>query len=205
MKIHYEGNKGKGFLLNDGKTYRNDIIVTMVVDGYHAPLTAGNFVDLVNKQFYDDMPMQSVEQLTVQTGKPLDGKEGYYDKNLNAVRRIPLELFYKKDIAPVYDVTSDDDLRATETMALPFQAYGALGMARENESGSTDTGSSQFFFLKWLQALIPPGRNTLDGFYSCYGYVTNNGDLLGQITLPPSAKIVYAKVIEGSENLYIPK
>ena len=24
--------------------------------------------------------------------------------------------------------------------------------------------------MKWKQALNPPGRNTLDGFYSCFGY-----------------------------------
>ena len=42
-------------------------------------------------------------------------------------------------------------------------------MARSNDD--PDSGSSQFFFLKWLQALVAPGRNTLDGYYSCFGYV----------------------------------
>jgi peptidylprolyl isomerase len=65
------------------------------------------------------------------------------------------------DKEPVYGITSDDDMRSTETTALAFQAYGALGMARDNEQA--DSGSSQFFFLKWSQALVAPGRNTLDG------------------------------------------
>ena len=43
---------------------------------------------------------------------------------------MPLELFYKVDNEPTYGITSDDDLRATDAPALPFQAVGALGMAR---------------------------------------------------------------------------
>lgn len=35
---------------------------------------------------------------------------------------------------------------------LPFQAYGALGMARENDD--VDTASSDFFFLKWRQVRV---------------------------------------------------
>ena len=94
-----------------------------------------------------------------------------------------------------YGISSDDDNRARETKALPFQAYGALGMAREEDP---DSGSSQFFFLKWLQALVAPGRNTLDGYYACMGYVVQNEDVLKQLQL--GDKIVYAKVIEGLEN-----
>lgn len=33
-------------------------IVRIVVDGYNAPLTAGNFVDLVARRFYDGMAIQ---------------------------------------------------------------------------------------------------------------------------------------------------
>ena len=87
-------------------------------------------------------------------------------------------------------------------MALPFQAYGAVGMARDN--GDPDSGSSQFFVLKWNQALNPPGRNTLDGFYSCFGYVTSdNVHLLDQVSTED--KIVYAKVTSGIEHLKRPQ
>ena len=55
------------------------------------------------------------------------------------------------------------------------QAYGALGMDRSNED--PDSASSQFFFLKWLQALVAPGdiyNNTLSlrvlvPLITCYG------------------------------------
>jgi peptidylprolyl isomerase len=111
---------------------------------------------------------------------------------------IPLELFYKQDSEPVYGITSDDDNRATETFALPFQAYGALGMGRENED--PDSASSEFFLLKWSQALIAPGRNTLDGYYSCFGYITSpNVDLLSELKLGDT--IEYMRVIDGINNL----
>lgn len=74
------------------------------------------------------------------------------------------------------------------------------GMARENEDA--DSGTSQVFFLKWKQALIAPGRNTLDGFYSCFGYIVDNEDYLSQIT--PACTIKSAKVVSGLENLVRP-
>lgn len=188
----------RGFRLDDGKTVVKQLPVTVELDGYHFPLTAGNFVDLVGKKFYDNMLFQKVEELTVQTGRPLKG-DGYVDPTTGETRIVPLELFYKKDKEPVYGITSDDDLRSTDTMLLPFQAYGAIGMARDNEE--PDSGSSQFFLLKWQQALVAPGRNTLDGFYSCFGYVvSNNAELLGSATLQDNLKIVSAKVIQGTEN-----
>lgn len=177
------------------------IPILLTVDGYHTPITAGNFVDLVNKKFYNNMIINDANELTVQTGKISNEIDGYIDPTTKTKRTIPLELFYKNDQEPVYDATSDDDLRATDTMALPFQAYGALGMGRDIKD--VDSGSSQFFFLKWLQALNPPGRNTIDGSYSCFGYVIKNEDFLGQ--LETGDKILSARVIDGLENLIIPK
>lgn len=42
----------------------------IVADGYNAPVTAGAFVDLVNKKFYDNMEIQRADGLVVQTGRP---------------------------------------------------------------------------------------------------------------------------------------
>jgi cyclophilin family peptidyl-prolyl cis-trans isomerase len=47
-------------------------------------------------------------------------------------------------------------MRATEGFANPFQAVGALGMIHDPEDN--DSASSQFFFLKWDQGLVAPGR-----------------------------------------------
>ena len=140
-----------------------------------------------------------MEQLTVQTGKPSTG-DGYVDKKTGQIRQIPLEIFYKKDSEPVYSATSDDDLRSTDAISMPFQAVGAIGMARGNED--VDSATSQFFFVKWDQALIAPGRNTLDGFYSNFGYITENENILSQMT--DTDKVISMKVVNGLTNLVTP-
>ena len=90
----------KPFELDDG-TKSDQIPLTLIVVGYRAPVTAGNFVDLVNRKFYDNMPINSVDDLFVNCGKP-DGGEGFVDPSSKEVRTIPLELFYKKDVTPVW-------------------------------------------------------------------------------------------------------
>jgi hypothetical protein len=47
------------------------------------------------------------------------------------VRKLPLEVFVKGDKAPLYSSTFDDDGRGGYAAALPFNAFGAMGMARE--------------------------------------------------------------------------
>lgn len=38
-----------------------DAVLHIVLDGYNAPVTAGNFVDLVERRFYDGMEIQRCE------------------------------------------------------------------------------------------------------------------------------------------------
>ena len=42
----------------------------IVVDGYNAPVTGGNFVDLVQRGFYNNMEIQRADGFVVQTGDP---------------------------------------------------------------------------------------------------------------------------------------
>lgn len=49
-----------------------DAKLRIVVDGFNAPVTAGNFVDLVQKKFYDGMEIQRADGFVVQTGDPGD-------------------------------------------------------------------------------------------------------------------------------------
>lgn len=35
-----------------------DALLEIVLDGYNAPVTAGNFIDLVERKFYDGMEIQ---------------------------------------------------------------------------------------------------------------------------------------------------
>lgn len=44
--------------------------MVIVADGFNAPVTAGNFIDLVNRKFYDNMEVQRADGFIVQTGNP---------------------------------------------------------------------------------------------------------------------------------------
>ena len=49
-----------------------------IVDGFNAPLTAGAFVDLSSKHFYEDLPINRAEEFFVlQTGDPIGEAIGY--------------------------------------------------------------------------------------------------------------------------------
>ena len=191
VKLSLATTRPRGFRLEDGQAGPKSAELTLVVDGFHAPLTAGNFVDLVNRKSYDGMGIEENQELFVLTGKGANGK--------HSARKVPLEIFYKNDAQPTWGITSDDDGRARETPALPFQAYGALGMMRENDD--VDSATSQWFLLKWQQALIAPGRNTMDGYYCCFGYVTSPEaqNIIRQLDVGDT--IVKAEIVSGLENL----
>lgn len=180
----------------DGKLY-DQVLLNMVIDGYNAPLTGGNFVDLVDKGFYTNMKIQRADGFVTQTGdSDPDGKvHGYVQGGKE--RKIPLEVAVKGDKELLYSLTTEDDMRGYAATVLPFQAYGALGQAREEFD--VDSSSSQFFWLLFESDLTPAGKNLLDGRYSNFGYTVENADLLKDVK--EGDVIKSAKVTKGLENL----
>lgn len=175
-------------------------IMRIVVDGYNAPVTAGNWVDLVDKHFYDGLTVQRADGFIVQTGDPDGPATGYVDKTTGKNRTIPFELMVQKDKVPVYEETLEDNGRFNEQPVLPFNAYGTVAMAR-SEFEANDA-SSQFFFLLKESELTPTGSNLLDGRFAVFGYVVENPDLLGELQV--GDKIEYIKLLDGLENLQRP-
>jgi len=190
----------------DGNLFK-EARLSMIIDGYTAPVTAGNFVDLVQRGYYNGMHIQRSDGFVVQMGDPSKesgGQEkinGFVPAGADKVRTIPLEVLVKGDKAPIYGSTFDDDGRGGFAAELPFNAYGALGMAREEYSA--DSASSQFFWLLFDSDLTPAGKNLLDGRYSCFGYTIDGARFLSDIK--EGDIIVSAKVVEGGENLMPPK
>jgi len=184
----------------DGKNY-DEVKLKMVIDGYNAPLTGGNFVDLVNKGWYDKKPITRADGFVTQMGDPDKENEagihGYVPTGSTKVRNIPLEVSLKGDKELLYGITSEDDGRGYAAAVLPFQAYGALGMAREEYEA--DSASSQFFWLLFESDLTPAGKNLLDGRYSCFGYTVEGADLLKAVK--EGDVVASAKVTNGLENL----
>lgn len=176
--------------------------ITLVVDGYNAPVTAGNFVDLVQRGFYNGLEFTRAEEsYVVQTGDPPGKEVGFIDPKTGKYRAIPLEFLVEGDKEPTYGITLEQAGRYTDLPVLPFSAYGAVAMARpENE---VNGGSSQFFFFLYEPELTPAGRNLLDGRYSVFGYVTEGKEVLRE--LKAGDKIESAKVVKGAEKLVEPE
>ncbi|QDZ25059.1 cyclophilin-type peptidyl-prolyl cis-trans isomerase [Chloropicon primus] len=173
--------------------------MTMVVDGYNAPVTSGNFVDLVRRKFYDGMEIQRSDGFVVQTGDPSGQAEGFIDPSTGEIRRIPFEVMVDndKESTPVYEETLEELGRSNEQPVLPFNAFGTMAMARSEFE--PNSGSSQFFFLLRDSELTPTGSNLLDGRYAVFGYVTEGKDFLDGLKVGDVIESI--RLVKGEENL----
>jgi peptidylprolyl isomerase len=180
----------KGRATVEIKTTKGDL--TVVVDGYSAPVTSGNFVDL---EF-----TRSEESYVLQTGDPPGKDVGFIDPKTGKYRAVPLEVLVKGDKKPTYGITLEEAGRYVDLPVLPFSAFGALALARPERD--VNGGSSQIFFFLFEPELTPAGRNLLDGRYAVFGYVTEGKDVLEE--LKAGDKIESTKVIQGIENLVEP-
>ena len=177
-------------------TTKGDLIA--VVDGYNAPLTAGAFVDLVQRGFYDKLPFIRAEDFYVlQTGDPAGDADGYIDPQTKAERNVPLEIKVPGQALPFYNQTFEELGLFKAEPVLPFNAKGTLGWAHSDES--LGDGSSQFFLFLFEPELTPAGLNLIDGRYAAFGYVVDGFDVMEELTADDG--IVKATVIDGAENL----
>jgi peptidyl-prolyl cis-trans isomerase B (cyclophilin B) len=179
----------------------NDSPITIEVDGSQAPITAGNFVDLVNRGVYDGVAFHRVvrdpQPFVVQGGDPQSqdpkvpmsrlGTGGFIDPATSKERYIPLEIRPQNAEEPIYRQTFD---QAKVRVAPELQhSRGAVAMAR---SAAPDSASSQFYFAL---ADLP----FLDGNYAVFGYVTDGMDVVDAIQ--QGDRIKSAKVTSGLDNL----
>ena len=175
--------------------------MTIVVDGYSAPVNGGDFVDLVQRGFYDGLDFIDIEDsFVIQTGNPPGREEGFIDPDTGEYRAIPLEILIQGETEPLYGTTSEEAGYYLEKPVIPFNAYGAVAMARPDRD--PNGGSSQFFLLKFDTELTPPGYNLMDGRYSVIGYLTEGKEVLKKLT--EEDKVIEAKVVAGIENLVQP-
>jgi peptidyl-prolyl cis-trans isomerase B (cyclophilin B) len=176
--------------------------ITIEVDGTDAPITAGNFVDLVQKGVYDGLAFHRVvrepQPFVVQGGDPQSkdpkvpadrlGTGSYIDPKTGNARYIPLEVKPKCSDTPIYNKPFDATVQA---VVLPHK-QGAVAMAR---SQSPDSASAQFYFTLADLAF-------LDGNYAVFGNVTQGFDVVNKIQ--QGDRIDSAKVTQGAENLKTP-
>ena len=166
--------------------------VFIEVDGTNAPITAGNFVDLVERGIYDGVMFHRVvrqpEPFVVQGGDPRSrdtripasqlGTGNFIDPETNQGRFIPLEIKPQGAAQPVYNQV------VTETPQLQH-TRGAVAMARSN---ALDSASSQFYFA--LDDLP-----FLDGNYAVFGNVIGGFETVNAVQ--QGDRISSAKVVDG--------
>ncbi|XP_026663500.1 peptidyl-prolyl cis-trans isomerase CYP38, chloroplastic-like isoform X1 [Phoenix dactylifera] len=177
-----------------------ECVFRIVLDGYNAPVTAGNFLDLVERHFYDGMEIQRADGFVVQTGDPEGPAEGFIDPSTEKIRTIPLEITATSDKMPVYGVTLEELGRYKAQTRLPFNAFGTLAMARDEYDNNS--ASSQVFWLLKESELTPSNANILDGRYSVFGYVTENEDYLADLKVGDVIESI--QVVAGLDNLVNP-
>ena len=162
-------------------TSRGDL--TIEVDGDAAPLTAGNFVDLVSRGVYDGTMFHRVVKepvpFVVQGGDPQSsdraiplsklGTGSFVDPESGLARLIPLEIRFQGEEVPRYSRVSANPAEL-ERLTLSHER-GAVAMAR---SQAPDSASAQFYV-----ALRPLPE--LDGRYAVFGRVIEGLDVIDRI------------------------
>ncbi|KAL9224967.1 hypothetical protein vseg_000942 [Gypsophila vaccaria] len=177
-----------------------ECIFHIVLDGYNAPVTAGNFVDLVERHFYDGMDIQRADGFVVQTGDPEGPAEGFIDPSTEKPRTVPLEIMVEGEKVPFYGATLEELGLYKAQTKLPFNAFGTMAMAREEFENNS--GSSQVFWLLKESELTPSNANILDGRYAVFGYVTENEDSLADLKVGDVIESI--QVVSGLDNLINP-
>ncbi len=180
----------------DIKTSKGDM--EAIIDGFNAPLTAGAFIDLSSKNFYNNLPINRAEEFFVlQTGDPLGDEIGYIDPEKKVERHVPLEIRIPNEKETFYNETFEELGLYTETPTLPFATLGTLGWS--HSSTEVNDGSSQFFFFLYEAELNPAGRNLIDGRNAAFGYVVKGFEVLEELTKDDT--ILSIDVLDGLENL----
>lgn len=131
------------------ETNKGTITMELFLD--EAPTTAGNFVDLIKRKFYDGLTFHRYEPgFVIQGGCPQGtGMGGFVDPATGRERRIPLEV----------------------KPALKHDSAGVVAMAR---SQNPNSASSQFYIT------LGPA-NFLDMNYAVFGRVTGGLDVVQQL------------------------
>lgn len=179
----------------------NGKTITLAISGKDAPITAGNFIDLVDQKVYDGTAFHRVVRtpspFVVQGGDPQSkdpnfpvqqlGTGSYIDPETKQARYLPLEILPEGAEQAVYSKT----LKSAGENKPPKLRHtrGAVAMAR---SQLPDSASAQFYF-----ALADV--DFLDGNYAVFGYVTEGMEVVDQIQ--QGDRIESAKVTAGIENL----
>ena len=129
--------------------------LTLVLDGYSAPLTAGNFAQRVLQGEFNNRPLQ-VEFASVLANPPMEAPEGAH-----CLRLAPLEMFCEHTECPHFcavDLQLLQErgwpmLRSVELLIQDPVVFGPSGLAQASSQGSLCTLPN--WWRAWTMQSIP--------------------------------------------------
>ncbi|KAK4576599.1 hypothetical protein RGQ29_027228 [Quercus rubra] len=189
VEFTIEKGDGSTFSPEAGGELRKTATIQVVVDGYSAPLTAGNFVKLVIDGAYDGAKLNCTDQ-AVLSDSGLD-KNGY---------NVPLEIMPSGQFEPLYRTTLN--VQDGELPVLPLSVYGAVAMAHSEVSEEYSSPYQFFFYLYDKRNAGLGGLSFDEGQFSVFGYTIVGKDILPQIKT--GDVIRSAKLVEGQDRLILP-
>jgi len=187
-RVQFSFRRGKKMLGN----------VTIIADGYTAPITAGNFVDLSIRNFYTGLPIkQSKKRIGLGNefeiaNLPILGsfQEGFYDPLTAKPRRIPLEIIRtdKSNGVPslsysqgLSSLTGQQVTLETTDNSKPLLSFDIPGLVAFNHPEKQPNGGSAEFFSLQESSVLEGKRKLLDGEYAPFGYIVDGYDLFQKL------------------------
>ncbi|KDP38925.1 hypothetical protein JCGZ_00682 [Jatropha curcas] len=190
VEFTIEKGDGSTFSPEAGGEPRKTAKIQVVLDGYSAPLTTGNFAKLVIDGAYNGTKLSCTDQ-AVLTDNGNDKSAGY---------SVPLEIMPSGQFEPLYRTTLS--VQDGELPVLPLSVYGAVAMAHSEVSDEYSAPYQFFFYLYDKRNAGLGGLSFDEGQFSVFGYSTTGRDILSQIKT--GDVIQSAKLVEGQDRLLLP-
>lgn len=155
--------------------------ITLIIDGFNAPISAGNFIDLCQRGFYNRLPLTNDKVRSGKKGETeidlvVGGryKTGFVDPITGKQRRVPLEIVRAETDGnrPFYGQARNTGLFTRAPPLLSFRTPKAIGLFHPEQDGNG--ANSEFFWLRQDARCVETAKG-LDGKYSLIGYVVGSG------------------------------
>ncbi|KAL0926620.1 hypothetical protein M5K25_002859 [Dendrobium thyrsiflorum] len=185
-----EKSDGSTFFPTFGGEPKSFATIQVVLDGYSAPLTAGNFAKLVIDGAYDGVRLKCTNQ-AVLSDNELENY-GY---------SVPLEVKPSGEFEPLYKTALS--IQDGELPVLPLSVYGAVAMAHNTDLEEYSSPSQFFFYLYDKRNAGLGGLSFEEGQFSVFGYTIIGRDVLSQIK--SGDLIRSAKLVQGQDRLVLPE
>ena len=177
--------------------------VTVIADGFAAPITAGNFVDLAVRNFYTGLPVKFSKRGVggIGVGKsefevanlPILGsfQEGFYDPLTAKPRRIPLEIIRLEKSTGVPNLSYSKGLSTLPTglrtsieppdSSRPLLSFKTPGIVAMYHLPQNLNGASSEFFALQKHSMLEEKRALLDGEFAPFGFIVEGYDVFQEL------------------------